>query len=165
MILLPFPSSLLAGHTDGKRHWDKIKATKEHRAWASHATKAELRTRKGTDLFGVTGDIGVAVRFVPPNNRGDRINFPNRMKPYFDGIADALGVNDSRFLPSYHFGKACAPGHVLVEISAGEGSCTVSAHRQPSEYAATAVDKKTARAEPRKRRSGHDHNAVRERQA
>lgn len=118
MILLPFPSSLLAGHTDGKRHWDKIKATKEHRAWASHATKAELRTRKGTDLFGVTGDIGVAVRFVPPNNRGDRINFPNRMKPYFDGIADALGVNDSRFLPSYHFGKACAPGHVSVEITA-----------------------------------------------
>jgi hypothetical protein len=44
------------------------------------------------------------------------VNFPNRMKPYWDGIADGLKVNDSRFLPSYHFAEPCKPGKVVVEI-------------------------------------------------
>ena len=49
------------------------------------------------------GDILVHVRFVPPDRRGDRTNYPNRLKPYFDGIAEALDVNDRRFLPSFEF--------------------------------------------------------------
>jgi crossover junction endodeoxyribonuclease RusA len=61
------------------------------------------------------GDIEIRVEFYPPNKRGDRINFPNRMKPYFDGIADALRVNDSRFLPTYVFGEPGA-GCVVVTI-------------------------------------------------
>jgi hypothetical protein len=35
------------------------------------------------------GDVRVSVTFYPPDRRGDRVNFANRMKPYFDGIADA----------------------------------------------------------------------------
>jgi crossover junction endodeoxyribonuclease RusA len=58
------------------------------------------------------------VRFVPANNRGDRINYPNRMKPYFDGIADALGVNDKRFVPFFIFAQPEAPGRVEVWLSA-----------------------------------------------
>jgi hypothetical protein len=34
------------------------------------------------------------MRFFPPDQRSDRTNFPNGMKPIFDGIADALKVND-----------------------------------------------------------------------
>jgi hypothetical protein len=54
------------------------------------------------------GDIRVSVTFYPPNKRGDRVNFPNRMKPYWDGIADALKVNDSRFLPSSTLPSRCS---------------------------------------------------------
>ncbi len=96
MIVLPFPHSALAGHNAG--HWrDKRAIVAKHRQWASTATLG-ARPSVPDD-----GDIHVRVRFYPANKRGDRINFPNRMKPYFDGIADALKVNDSRFLPAFEF--------------------------------------------------------------
>jgi len=44
------------------------------------------------------------------------VNFPNRCKPIFDGIADALGVNDSRFVPHYHFCDPTKPGRIEIRI-------------------------------------------------
>lgn len=108
MIILPFPPSSLSGHNNG--NWrDKASIVAKHRDWACNATRA---AHKGIQYV---GDIPVTVRFFPPTNRGDRINFPNRMKPYFDGIADALKVNDSRFLPNFEF---CSPDrvHPRVEV-------------------------------------------------
>jgi hypothetical protein len=108
-IILPFPPSSLSGHAKG--HWrSKSTPTATHRHWAKLATQAaKLRAP-------AAGDIAVHVRFVPPDRRGDRTNFPNRLKPYFDGIADALGVNDARFLPSYEFGEPEKPGRVEILI-------------------------------------------------
>lgn len=105
-IVLPFPSSVLAGHVNGNGQWAKIEATKEHREWARLAT-LEAKITAPAD-----GDIPITIRFVPANNLGDRVNFPNRLKPYFDGIADALGVNDKRFHPFYIFAEVEAPGRV-----------------------------------------------------
>lgn len=110
MITLPFPASILAGHAKGNGNWAKIKATKEHREWAWKAALA------AAPVVAEEGDIRIHIRFVPANRRGDRVNFPNRLKPYFDGIADALGVNDSRFLPSYEFCQPEAPGRVEMEV-------------------------------------------------
>lgn len=109
-IELPFPSSSLSGHAKGNQQWKKIADTKKHREWARNAALA------AKIVVPEEGDILVQVRFVPPNRRGDRINFPNRMKPYFDGIADALGVNDSRFVPAYEFSPPESPGKVVVEV-------------------------------------------------
>ena len=111
MFELPFPASSLSGHAKGNGQWKKIADTKKHREWARLATLAAGVTAPAD------GDIRVHIRFVPANRRGDRVNFPNRLKPYFDGIADALGVNDSRFLPSYEFCDPSAPGKVVVEVS------------------------------------------------
>lgn len=111
MIVLPFPASSLSGHSAG--HWrTKAAATAKHRAWAKAATMAVR------PLVADVGDIPVHIRFVPANHRGDRANFPNRMKPYLDGIAEALGVNDSRFLPSYTFSDPESPGRVEVTVGA-----------------------------------------------
>jgi len=110
MIELPFPPSSLSGHANG--HWrSKAAVTAKHREWAKNATKASAVTG-----IPATGDIRLIVTFYPPNRRGDRVNFPNRMKPYFDGIADALNVNDSRFLPSYLFGEPVKDGKVVVVL-------------------------------------------------
>jgi hypothetical protein len=110
MIALPWPSSALAGHSD--KHYRVMRPIiKRHREWAYAATKAANVT------VPPEGDILVIVRFLPPDNRGDRINFPNRMKAYFDGIADALGVNDKRFLPQYLFEQPNQPGEVQVTIA------------------------------------------------
>jgi hypothetical protein len=109
MIELPFPPASLSGHTKG--HWRSTSdIVAQHRTWARLATQA------ARPAVPASGDIRVIVAFYPPDRRGDRINFPNRMKPYFDGIADALKVNDSRFLPSFIFGEPERPGKVVVEI-------------------------------------------------
>lgn len=112
-IELPFPPSSLSGHAKGNGQWRKITDTKKHREWARNAAlEAGLSVPE-------TGDIRIHVRFVPANRRGDKVNFPNRMKPVFDGIADALRVNDSRFVPSYEFAEPEKPGRVEIEVLAG----------------------------------------------
>ena len=109
MMTLPFPPSSLSGHANG--HWrGKADVTAKWRAWAKAAALAAKVSAPAT------GDIIVRVRFVPPDRRSDRVNFPNRMKPIFDGIADALRVNDSRFLPAYEFAEPEKPGRIEIEI-------------------------------------------------
>jgi crossover junction endodeoxyribonuclease RusA len=112
MIVLPFPPSSLSGHAKG--HWRSTSGiVAKHREWAKNATLAAKIAPPAE------GDIAVSVTFYPPDRRGDRINFPNRMKAYFDGIADALQVNDSRFVPSYNFSGLGKPtGYVTVEVGA-----------------------------------------------
>lgn len=109
-IVLPWPPASLSGHAKG--HWrSKASVTAKHREWARNATLAE-----GAFEIEGTGDVRVIAAFYPPTKRGDRVNFPNRMKPYWDGIADALGINDSRFLPSYVFGEPVKGGQVVVTL-------------------------------------------------
>ena len=108
-IVLPFPPASLSGHNKGSWH-GKSGTVAKHRLWAMNATLAA-----GIGPL-PDGDIRVSITFTPPDRRGDRLNFANRAKPYFDGIADALKVNDSRFLPTYHFAEPCKPGGVVVEI-------------------------------------------------
>lgn len=111
MISLPFPPSSLSGHAKG--HWrGKAAVTAKWRAWAKAAALAAKVQAPPA------GDILVRVRFIAPDRRGDRVNFPNRMKPIFDGLADALKVNDSRFLPSFEYAPPEKPGRVEIEILA-----------------------------------------------
>lgn len=109
MIELPFPPAALSGHNTG--HWRaKADLVRKHRQWAFTAALAAKWTAPGL------GDIPIHFRFVPPDRRSDRMNFANRLKPYADGIADALGVNDSRFLPTYEFAAPEKPGRVEVRL-------------------------------------------------
>jgi hypothetical protein len=111
VIVLPWPPASLSGHNNG--HWRaKARIVATHRSWAFHATRAA----KVNKLISDDGDICIHVRFVPPDRRGDRTNYPNRLKPYFDGIAEALNVNDRRFLPSFEFAAPEKPGRVEVFI-------------------------------------------------
>lgn len=95
-IEMPWPPSDLSGHNNGG--WrGKSPVVKKHRGWACEAANA------AKVVFPKDGDIRLTISFYPPDNRSDRVNFPNRMKPYFDGLADGWGVNDRRFLPEYRF--------------------------------------------------------------
>lgn len=107
MITLPFPPSSLSGHNTG-HHYVKAPIVARHREWA------RLAALEAKPSIPAEGDIRVHVHFVPPDRRGDRCNFWNRVKPYLDGIAQALGINDKRFLPSKSFGEPEKPGRVEV---------------------------------------------------
>ena len=110
-IVLPFPPASLAGHNKG--HWRGKKLI-----IADQVRGAFKATENAEPQVPEFGDIPVSFLFVPPNRRGDRVNFPIRIKPAIDGVALALGVNDRRFLPSYHF-AAPDRDNPRVEIEIG----------------------------------------------
>lgn len=112
-ITLPWPPASLSGHAKG--HWrSKSSPTAKHREWARLAT---LDARVPT--LPTAGDIAMHVTFYPPDRRGDRVNYPNRLKPAWDGIAEALGVNDRRFVPIYAFAEPCRNARVVVVVGGG----------------------------------------------
>lgn len=109
MIELPWPPKELSGHHDV--HWRVLQPIKKkHREWA------RLATMEAEPPVPAIGDIRVSATFYPPDQRTDRVNMPSRLKPYWDGIADALGVNDRRFLPTYHYAEPVKNPHVVVVI-------------------------------------------------
>jgi hypothetical protein len=118
VIILPFPPAKLSGH-DKRTDYARAKLVKEWRqlAWAVTMQAKIPKPKKGS-AYTKEGDIPVRIVFIPPSKRGDRMNFLNRLKPAIDGIADALEVNDARFVPSIEFRDPEAPGR--VEISIGE---------------------------------------------
>jgi len=111
-VELPWPPSSLSGHAKGNWH-GKSTETQKHRRWASQAAA-------GASLdIPAKGDIRLRFTFTPPDKRSDRTNYYIRCKAYVDGIADALGVNDKRFVPEMDFTsfkRPKKPGSVVVEI-------------------------------------------------
>lgn len=110
-ISLSWPPSELSGHNTG--HWrKKASVVKAHRQEA-HLCASLARWKALRDK----GDIHFKVTFYPPDRRSDRINYPNRMKPYFDGIAGSMGVNDNRFaIPEYVVCEPSEKPRVIVEL-------------------------------------------------
>lgn len=109
LIELPWPPASLSGHNKGSWH-GKSGIVAKHRRWAMQATLA------ANVKVPAQGDIRLSITFYPPDRRGDRINYPIRIKPLIDGIADALKVNDNRFVPAYHFAEPTKDAKVVVEV-------------------------------------------------
>lgn len=125
-ITLPFPPASLSGHNTGNR-FAKAPVIAKHRDWACSATRA------AKIAIPASGDIRLHIRFVPPDNRGDRCNFWNRAKCLIDGVALALGVNDKRFLPSMSFAPPEKPGRVEITLGADVTQEFPFAHRTLAE--------------------------------
>lgn len=121
MIVLPFPPASLSGH-DKRTDFARAKLVKEWRqlAWAITLQSNPPKFGKGSP-YTKEGDIPIKIVFTPPSKRGDRMNFLNRLKPAIDGIADALGVNDARFVPSIEFREPETPGRVEISIGGNDG--------------------------------------------
>lgn len=97
VIELPWPPKEL--NPNRRCHYmAKARKTKEYRQACGMTGIAEgLRRRDYGD-----GDIPIRFDFFPPDNRRrDQDNLIASMKAAQDGLADAMGVNDSRFVPTY----------------------------------------------------------------
>lgn len=118
LITLPWPDKRLFPNFKRANHWRKYRnAERDARALGWDLACEALPPHVRQQIAHGDGPIRMTVTFYPPDNRGDRVNFPNRCKPIFDGIADAMKVNDKRFVPSFEFCEPKAPGRVEVFIS------------------------------------------------
>jgi crossover junction endodeoxyribonuclease RusA len=99
---------------NARLHWaKKAKLTKAARkdAWVT-----ALAVRRRLPALG-DGAINLDVEFCPPDHRRrDRDNLIASMKAANDGIADALGVDDSKFITTYSIGEPVKGGAVLVTV-------------------------------------------------
>ena len=109
-IVLPWPPSELSPNK--RQHWAQLaKAKKLYRA--ACATQARLQ---GLDRMSVDA-VHLKLTFAPPTRRRfDLDNLLARMKSGLDGLADVIGVDDSRW--TLEISKADKTGgYVQVEIT------------------------------------------------
>lgn len=112
-IELPFPAKIL--WPNGRGHRMKLhREFQAHKAWAKNATLAEV----GCGYRYAGESVRWSVTFYPKTrNAIDDDNARASLKAYQDGIALALGVNDSIFeRPTIHFGEPVKGGKIVVTI-------------------------------------------------
>lgn len=113
MIELAWPAKPLWPNFRSRVHWPKTRATKIARAEAFYATKkARIAIPAGE------GIIPIQATFYPPDRHArDFDNCGAALKAHMDGIADALGVNDSSFRPREPIiGEPVKGGKVVISI-------------------------------------------------
>lgn len=110
IVFLPWPPKELS--PNAALHWaKKSKKKKEYRTtcWAL-TLEAGLKVPEGD------GKIEMEITFYPPDkHHRDADNMVAAIKSGLDGVADALKVNDRRFLPSFIFSEE-VKGMVKLEI-------------------------------------------------
>ena len=116
LIELPWPSATLSPNS--RVHWrTKAGATKSAKNTAWVLAK-EAMARAGVNPGAMSGPIVVSLMFHPKQNRQrDLDNCQAMMKAALDGIAQALGVNDSMFRPVSMIGGKMPVACVVVSLT------------------------------------------------
>ena len=101
-----------------KLHWAaKNKHTKAERSYAYCKTKAlDITPEQKALLFEATA-IDITITFQSTNLKIDKKNMPasDTLKAYLHGIAEALGVSDRIFNPTYIF-DAVEPTYIFDAV-------------------------------------------------
>jgi len=109
-VVFPWPPKELS--PNASIHWaKKAKYKKSYRqmCWAL-ALEAKLECDK-------LGKVPMTITFYPPDKRHrDADNMVAAIKSGLDGLADALGINDRQFLPTFVFSDE-VKGMVVVELT------------------------------------------------
>lgn len=112
MIVLPWPDKRLSPNARG-HFMARSTAVKKARSDAFWATKAAGIHAPNTPR------IRLKWSFNPPTaHKRDDDNLIGRCKAYRDGIADALGIDDSRFVTSVDIGEIVKGGRVTATVEA-----------------------------------------------
>lgn len=113
-LVLPWPPKVLS--PNARAHW----ATRS-RAAKKYRMTCHLLARQ----FGAVapeGRVLLSLEFCPPDaRRRDDDNCVAAFKSGRDGLADALGIDDSRFVTRFEMGQPVKGGAVLVTIQGEVG--------------------------------------------
>lgn len=110
MIELSWPPRAL--HPNARVHWgQRSKAAKAYRR------EAWVLTNAAKPVVDKTAPVGLRIEFFPPDNRRrDTDGMLSAIKSGIDGIADALGVDDSRFMFAMCRRAPVEGGKVVIEV-------------------------------------------------
>jgi crossover junction endodeoxyribonuclease RusA len=110
-FFLPWPPKELS--PNARVHWRKvapIKAAYRRTVWALALEQGAFKDSRE--------EIPMTVTFCPPDNRRrDRDNMIAAFKAGFDGLADAMKADDSRFQPECRFDPSVPYGRIEVHIT------------------------------------------------
>lgn len=114
IVKLDFPAPELFPNRKNGRHFGSTASAK---ASARDGAWALTRQQMGA-WVPPTGNIALSIVFVPPSgHRRDLDNCLAAAKPALDGVALALGVDDSRFRPVLiDIAQPGKPGAMLVAV-------------------------------------------------
>lgn len=117
-ILLPWPMRELSPNARHS-HWSTL-ARAKRRFRAACALQAKIQGAKPLQA----AELAVSMTFVPPDRRHrDLDNCIASMKAGLDGLADVLGVDDSRWTLTAMLDPVAIGGHVKVEVSPWPAQC------------------------------------------
>ena len=116
---LPWPDKRLS--PNARTHWGtRSTVAKKARQWANDAAMAACKAGLRDVRIAYHDKTGIrlsVVAYPPDNRRRDWDNIIASLKASFDGIADALAVDDSKFELTFRMepseGK---PGRIEVEL-------------------------------------------------
>ena len=104
-IVLPYPPAAL--WPNKRPHWSaKARATRSYRHWAKLAANGAQ-----------PGKVHLVFCPRPLGPKPDLDNCVAAFKAGFDGLADAMGINDRDLRFSFEMGDRCKDGAVIVEIT------------------------------------------------
>lgn len=116
-VELPFPDAALFPNRANGRHWSGLRKAKDSaRDIALVVTRNTMKKTFGRTF--IAGDVPVCITFHAPDRRKrDRDNCLAAAKHQLDGVALALGIDDSRFEPlTVRRGEPVKGGLMVVEI-------------------------------------------------
>lgn len=98
IVTLPYPDKVL--NPNARAHWAAIaRAKKMARHTAAWLVIDAIGSRSKLAPYAELESLPMAIRFYPADNRRrDMDNALASLKAALDGISDALGMDDSRFL-------------------------------------------------------------------
>ena len=110
-VILPWPPSELS--PNARVHWaKKARIAKDYRRWA-HLLACGAKAPVGLET------AKVSITFNPPDRRArDLDNMLASMKSGLDGIAAAIGVDDSKWAIKIEKGQPVKGGAVIVQVAA-----------------------------------------------
>ncbi len=118
-VELPWPPRVL--WPNKRSFWaSKARAVLQARTCACEETiLAAWAQGQGAETIDLArAEIPVEITFHPPNRqRRDRDNQSASCKAYLDGLADAMGIDDAKFVPTPHQGDVRRGGQVVFRIS------------------------------------------------
>lgn len=114
-IALPWPPRCL--HPNSRTHWArKAKAAQQARKTAGWCAKEAGIRLNDPDI---PQDLKVTAIFSPPNNhKHDLDGCLSNIKAYLDGIADVIGIDDSKWQIAIRKEAPVKNGMVRIELEA-----------------------------------------------